>query len=248
MLSSKRFNIEALIKIIILLGFTVFFIFIIQSGKIQLYVHPRIIPYVKFAIIAIIIMIVFLFKDIRRPTGRLDILPYLFFIVPLILAFALPARTIQSGFISLNSTVKSVQGNSNNSSNSMSSDQGLKLENDALILDDDNFVQWLEEIDKNTEKYIDKKVLLTGFVLKDSRFKSNEFVPARKMMSCCAADATSIGLLCRFDKTSELTDNSWVKVNGIIKLSEFDGTKMPVIEAVDVQKTDAPEQPYVYPY
>lgn len=93
---SGRVNMDALLKIIILSGFALFFARIIQNGRIQLYVNPRIVPYVKFGIIIMMIISIFLIRDIFKPKRKVSFAPYLFFLIPLLMAFLLPAKTIDS--------------------------------------------------------------------------------------------------------------------------------------------------------
>lgn len=95
-IGSRRINIEAILRLVILLGFAIFFFSIIQSGKVELYVHPRIVPYIKFGIIAMISISLFTIRDIFKPKRKVNVVPYLFFIIPLFLAFSLPAKSIDS--------------------------------------------------------------------------------------------------------------------------------------------------------
>ena len=101
LLKSNRFNIEAIIKLIILLGFALFFLITINNGKIQLFVHPRLIPYMKFGSIAMIIISIFIFGDVFKPQRRkVNLLPYLFFVIPLLMAFTLPAKALDPSSMS----------------------------------------------------------------------------------------------------------------------------------------------------
>lgn len=304
---SGRVNMDALMKIIILSGFALFFTRIIQNGRIQLYVNPRIVPYVKFGIIIMIIISIFLIRDIFNPKRKVSLTRYLFFLIPLLMAFLLPAKTIDSksmafGDINLtqrqnrNTGKTGIPGNSGdtgnfgNSANSRSTadypagtseadinnlndngvmtedssqssdssspgqadtdqrEEGLQLKGDTVVLSDNNFVQWLQEIYDNEEKYEGKKIQVIGFVFKSREFTENEFVPARLMMACCTADLQPIGFLCRYYKASKLKNDTWLKVTGNIKVIDYKGQKTPVIIADKVENTAKPESEYVYPY
>jgi len=110
------------------------------------------------------------------------------------------------------------------------------------------FVEWIQEIYEHMDKYKGKKIQVVGFVFKDEQFKKNEFVPARMMMVCCAADMQPIGLLCSYAKASELKKDVWVKVSGRIGQGEFEGQKMPMIEVESVEPANKPKNEFVYPY
>jgi len=68
------------------------------------------------------------------------------------------------------------------------------------------------------------------------------------MMVCCAADMQPVGFLCRYEQTSNLKSDSWVKVTGVIGKTEFEGENVPFIEAQSVTNVDKPENDYIYPY
>ncbi len=296
-----RLNIDVFLKLIILLGFSLFFFITIINGTIQLFVHPRIVPFLKCGIVIMLIMALFLLKDIfrwQRKKGNLY--QYLFFIIPLIMAFALPANEVNSGSMafgsntdamaSSNSTVQGKISNTDNydnlsgadtlsgeasssdntDENSLSNDSyteensqnnvtsfmesteeednNLKLQNDTIVLDDSNFVKWIDTIYNDPSKYEGKKITVMGFVFKDKQFKDNEFVPARMVMTCCAADMTVIGLLARYSKAQELRENSWFKFTGTLENSEFNGKNIPVINIETAERTAKPKNEYVYPY
>jgi len=124
----------------------------------------------------------------------------------------------------------------------------LQLIDETIIMDNDNYVRWIQEIYDNIEKYIGKKIQVSGFVFKEEQFEDNEFVSARMMMVCCAADMQPIGFLCRYDKAAELKVDTWIRVYGTITKGEFNGNVIPVIEADKVENTEKPEFDYVYPF
>jgi putative membrane protein len=221
-IKSRSFNIDAVLKLIIVLGFALFFFITIQTGQVLLFVHPRIVPYMKFGIVAMLIMSLFILVDVFKPQRKkVNIIPYLFFIIPLIMSFSLPANDISSSSMNFGSMNVSGQASSpsqedasdnlsiytsesDNSAdanslpdNTVNSDQNtdksimyldesedisLELHGDTVVMDDNNFVKWVEEIYNNPSEYDGKKIKVTGFVFKDKQFKVNEFVPARLMM------------------------------------------------------------------
>ena len=289
----RRINLDALLKMLVLLGFALFFYSIVRSGQVQLYVHPRIVPYIKFGIVMMVLISLFYTRDLFKPKRRSNLAPYLLFLIPLILAFALPAKSMDStsmsfgdmgiarkvGGAQLNSgpadnpgyfspgdeaagagndlnSDPSVLPGPDNSPDSLAlagpdpdqKDSGLKLQNDRVVMDDDNFVKWLQEIYEKMGVYEGKKIEVTGFVFKDKQFEKNEFVPARLMMACCTADLQPVGFLCRYDKASELKQDTWIKVTGRVKIIDYKGQKTPVIDAESIVGADKPKNEYVYPY
>jgi putative membrane protein len=91
-----------------------------------------------------------------------------------------------------------------------------------------------------------------GFVYRDARFhEADQFMVARFVMSCCAADAQAIGLVVNWPDAQTLKEDTWVRVRGTIQVGEFDGALAPLITADDgkegVQTVDQPRTPYLYP-
>lgn len=249
----KRINIEVLLKLIILLGFSFFFYNIIKTGKVLLYVTPRTIPYMKFGIVALITLSLFIVRDLFKPKRKANIKPYLFFVIPLFMAFIIPTASVSSKsmtLISTKSTGKAEKTNKTTTSKTTSNKVAteLKMQDNTIIVNDNNFVKWTDEISDNMVKYADKKIVLTGFVFKADGFKDNEFVPARLEMTCCAADLEPIGLLSNYDKAKDLKQDTWIIVTGKIKLIEYYGVKTPVIIVESVKNTTKPKINYVYPF
>lgn len=248
LINSNRINIEALLKVLILLGFAAFFLMTIQIGSVKYYVHPRIVPYMKFAIAAMGLISLFLAGDILRPRRRkTNLIVYMIFIIPLTAAFVFPGRSIESAS-SYNFQISDNYSSDNEITTPDNKDTGLSLVGDTVIMDDENFVGWYDELFINQDKYIGKKIEVVGFVFRMEDFDKNHFVPARFMMACCAADAQPAGFLCRYEKASEFKDNTWVKVTGVIGQDIIRNQKMPVIIAESVEEVEKPENEYVYAF
>lgn len=298
-------NIEAVIRFFILLGFALFFYTTLRSGKAQLYVHPRIIPYMKFGTGAMGLISLFMVRTIFIPQRRRgNLMPYLLFVLPLLMAFVLPARTMDAntltassfmaaqmgktaekgGDLLINNGGKTDAGSSgtvnnpklaglgNNPSSQMgspgkptsSSDVpgtnysapmignmepyggALRLKGNTVIVEEENFARWNDEIYNHMEKYKDKKIQLVGKVFRDQDFKANELAVVRFMMACCAADLQPVGFLCRYDKAEEFKNDAWVRIEGTIRIEEYNGKRIPLLSVEKMEKTQKPADEYIY--
>lgn len=129
---------------------------------------------------------------------------------------------------------------------------GLDVANKKIVVSNDYFGMWLSQIYLNMKKYEGYTVVITGYVFKDPEvLEEDEFVPARLMMSCCVADLAPAGLLCKYDKVSELEKDSWVTVEGTLFIGqrEYYGQENddPQIKVTKITPAKAVEG-YVYPY
>ncbi len=86
-----------------------------------------------------------------------------------------------------------------------------------------------------------------GFVYRDGRFGDDTFMASRFVVSCCVADAASVGLVVRWPEAASLAEDQWVRVTGRFELGEFEGEAIPILVADTVTPTDPPAQPYLYP-
>lgn len=270
-MGKKRINIEAALEITVLLGFATFFLIALRSGSVQYYVHPRIVPYMWFGAAAFVLVSLSMAGELFKPRRRNPrLLRYMIFIVPLLMAFMLPPKAKDTGSVALGSigssgkTGGSTAGSSSESEasgvypeediysrtypNAGARDSRIDVSADMIEMNERNFVQWLQELYENGDRYEGKSIQIVGFVFKDKDFQENQFVPARFMMSCCAADMQPVGLLCNYGNAGILERDSWVKVQGTVKSGEFQGERVPMVEVERVEAAEKPKIEYVYPY
>jgi uncharacterized repeat protein (TIGR03943 family) len=70
---------------------------------------------------------------------------------------------------------------------------------------------------------------------------------SRFIVTCCAADASGVGLLVDWPDAAGLAENGWVRVRGPVRAAELNGQRLPLIAAASVEPVDQPEHPYMYP-
>lgn len=280
-----KVNINTVIQAVILGSFSILFVYLLTTGRIASYLHPRMTPFVIFAAIAFFLMMLALFRSFKKRERRFSMMPVFVFVFPVILACTVPGKAITGSSLtftnakivgissSIQTTASKATQNSNGESSSSASSvsssttQNLKpnqsavtttspfgtpitliITDNTISMDDQNIVSWVNELNSHPDNYVGKKIEYTGYVFKSGKdFKSDEFVPGRDMMWCCAADIQLVGVLCRYDKTSGLKENSWVKVTGTLTTSTYQGSKVPLIVNPDIEPASKPKEEYVYP-
>lgn len=86
-------------------------------------------------------------------------------------------------------------------------------------------IWYLDTMDK-PERYRGKTVEFTAMVLKAPEFPKNYFVPGRMAMTCCEADMTFIGFMCKSRNARLLETKQWVRVQARIEYEyspEYEG-------------------------
>jgi putative membrane protein len=159
--------------------------------------------------------------------------------IPLILGVFVPANPLTAS--SVNNRGMSVSaplslGNSSNKTLGVAPD-------DRTVLD------WIKvfNYEKDVSRYLGQQANVIGFVYHDERLNNKQFMVSRFAITCCVADAFAIGMVVNWDGSAQLTDNTWVDVQGTIDQIDINGETAPIIHAQSVTPVDAPEQPYVYP-
>ncbi|MFH0984144.1 MAG: TIGR03943 family protein [Candidatus Omnitrophota bacterium] len=127
-----------------------------------------------------------------------------------------------------------------------------KEEPDMIRYETAGFLELNDDMYNRLDFYEGKKVEITGYVYRRSDFKPNQFVVARSYMWCCSFDASPVGPLCEWDRAPELTNDTWVKVEGLITREHFidayyeETGDIPIIKVEKIERVSKPENPYVY--
>lgn len=242
--AEHSFPLDVVLKILLLLGFSTFFLYAVFSGAYVKYVHPRILPYMVFTAAVMILTSILMFTDVlKSKKSDKNSWGLIFFVIPLILAFSIPSTTLSSQ----SQVISNVQI-SNNASTDNNSSESKTATKEKIIMTDRNYYSNLYNFFSTPEAYVGQTVELVGFVYVDDSLAENQFVIARYIMTCCAADMSLCGMVCNYDQSSSLKSDTWVKVTGTLCTQEFNGKKEPCIQVVGIEETKAPAQEYIYPY
>jgi hypothetical protein len=96
---------------------------------------------------------------------------------------------------------------------------------------------WYIDCMDKPDRYRGKVVEFTGMVLKSPEFPKNYFVPGRMAMTCCEADMTFLGFVCKAREARHLETRQWVRVRARIEYEEWQdyGGVGPVLHALSVE-------------
>lgn len=122
----------------------------------------------------------------------------------------------------------------------------LPFDVDAEIIkvEDRDFALLYRDIMENMKAYNGKKVKFKGICAVNPRFPANTFVCGRHIMTCCADDITYCGMLVNWEGSNMLKNADWVWLTATIEIrfNKLYGRKGPVLTAIEVSKTNPPEQ------
>ena len=103
---------------------------------------------------------------------------------------------------------------------------------------------WYVDMMDNLDKYVDKTVRFKGQVLKSRELNAGFFVPGRMAMTCCEADMTFLGFMCKAKNARLLETKDWVKVRARVEyeyMPEYEG-EGPMLYADYVEKAEPIEE------
>ena len=112
-----------------------------------------------------------------------------------------------------------------------------------------NLLDWvrISYAEDNPRDLAGQRADVIGFVYHDRGLPPDEFILARFVANCCAAEAAGVGLRVRWPNAAALEDDTWVRVRGLVQGGTYAGQPIPVVVAEQVEGIEAPAQPYLYP-
>jgi TIGR03943 family protein len=246
----RRFNPEILLRALLLLGFSACFITACVTGSIRNYLNPRLFPFVLFAGLAFLFMAVSLLLSLfSRRERKLNMVPYLLFLVPMVLVFALPAKAVTADSTQLAGLqIAGLPAKTN--PNLVENDWGnADISGGTVTVTDKNYMACYEELWDNPEKYKGKKIECIGYITKTQKgLRKNQFIVSRDMMWCCAADLAQAGYLCSYGELKSLPEKGWIKVKGTLAVTVYQGKSAPLIVKPVITQMPKPAVEYIYPF
>ncbi|CAH1211481.1 Putative two-component membrane permease complex subunit SMU_746c [Paenibacillus plantiphilus] len=118
---------------------------------------------------------------------------------------------------------------------------------EVISVPEKQFIETLTTLDLFRQNYIGKTVEISGFVHRQEGMTKNQFALSRFAMNCCSADALPYGLMISYPRAATYNNDVWLKVRGELTEELFDGNKIIVLKAKQLQAIAAPESPYIYP-
>lgn len=92
---------------------------------------------------------------------------------------------------------------------------------DVICIDPEDYGIWYIDTMDKPDRYRGKVVEFTAMVLKSPEFPKNYFVPGRMAMTCCEADMTFLGYVCKAREARNLETRQWVRVRAKIEYEEW---------------------------
>lgn len=253
----RKINIETIIKLVVFLGLSAFYYFLLVSGMVNLYVHPRILPFIKASVVFMVVIALFLVVSIFKGSLiKKKKSSYTIFLIPLIMIFGMGSDAVTPSLLEKPNfdirkeiSLKNKEIDHSGHDHSEESHEGvdeIDTKNKRIVVEDNSYMFFLNEAYNDYEEYLGKEIEIIGFIYMDTSLKKNELALLRVMMVCCSADTQIVGLICNYDGTIKFNNDTWVRVVGV--LEEKESLEGVILNIKSMERTDKPKNEYVYPY
>ncbi len=238
----KKNKFFLLIQTIILSGTAVFILWLIVTQEIHWYIHQR---FILLTVLALVLLTILAGLSIKRfvSTAETEQAPKLIELillsVPLILGIVIPAKPLTAAAAETRNIIFSAPGGLTSTGNPIT----LSMETQPLTI-----LDWLNIFtqDGDLSQYLGKPAQVSGFVIHDDHLPDNQFLLARFVITCCAADAFPVAIVVEYDGVLPQEDQ-WLIVEGSIHQTFENEMTLPLLKADSIDFIDQPGQPYLFP-
>jgi len=105
--------------------------------------------------------------------------------------------------------------------------------NNTIYITNDNYPTILEDAHTNVDKYINKIIIVEGYIFRREDFNQNYFVIANDMY-ISSIESVVIGFLCDAPFLSNLENATNIKIKGKIKKGYFNDIEYPILSNIKI--------------
>ncbi len=110
-------------------------------------------------------------------------------------------------------------------------------------------IDWVRTINTYPEPdyYVDQKVNLVGFVVRDNQLGDDYLLISRFVLTCCAVDAYPVSLPVKLTSSGKkYPADTWLRVKGKMTAGELGEKRQVIVEPTSLIKVPTPKDPYAY--
>jgi putative membrane protein len=235
---------QEIVKAVVLVGLTIYFIYNIISGNLANYINDRFVwlSYVAvllFGILSAVTVAGLLRGDYNNRTSdhtSIGMMTIFIMALPLILGTLVPSQPLGADAVRGNVALRAA-----------TFDVATVASKDPLDRTVLDWVNLFAQPNISASEYDGQVADFVGFVLTEPGFPDDHVMVVRNIVSCCVADLSGIGVPVYWPQAATLQDDQWVRITGTFEAGVFRDTKTPILQAEAVEMVEQPEHPYLYP-
>lgn len=235
---------QRFIKTLLLALMGIFLYTRLYNGTILYYINQRFVTLTWLAAVGLVLVAVSYYRRLQDEHTHEHDLSWVGLVIvalPMVLGWIVPARPLGAAAIGNREINIGVGGG-------ISSVAAPGGNSTSVTIGEKNILDWLGAFQRASDPAIftGQEAHIIGFVYRDERFGTEQFMVGRFTVSCCVADAAPIGLIVHWPDSADLPADQWVDVTGHFEVGTFNGITIPILVADQVEPTEAPAQPYLY--
>ncbi|MEK0317809.1 TIGR03943 family putative permease subunit [Cohnella sp. 56] len=112
-----------------------------------------------------------------------------------------------------------------------------------------SYIETLTTLDFFLDRFIGRKISLSGFVYRDKTIGDGRFVLGRFAVQCCTADALPYGIIVEYVDEKLYKNDDWMTITGTLEKTVYaaTGAEVMLLKADKSVKIKPAKDPYVYP-
>lgn len=221
-------------------------LYLLISGQVEIYVHPRINNFIK---VSVVLFAFLFFANVQMSKQLRHIYNYPYYrivVLPFVIMAVLSIGT-RIGGQHQNRGVR----NEEELDNSLDIPLNQRIQNSHFQLLDSEIFNFNKLLYDEQEVLEGKIVTYTVFVHynKEITREKNQFIAARMMMACCAADMVPNGQIVHTQEPPEWKEGTWLRLTAKIKYEYQENIEIPLarLEFISAIPTEEPVSAIVYP-
>ena len=244
------------LRAITYMSISFFFVWLINTGKLNHIVHPRMNPWI---IAAGLLFLVMAFSE----TLHLSVRPhrddppshfYPFAFVLIVAYIFVQAASLHPGSFQPAGESLDIQSAAIAQRGRIADAATLGPLPSWIQPTDDSYWPLYNRLYDHPEAAIGKRITVQGFVYKKKGFPPGSALIGRNLMWCCSADMAVIGYLAHSPTLGLISDSSWVEVTGTLRSILFDpdgsgkASDLPFIEVESIKPVERSASTTIFPY
>lgn len=234
---------------------SIWFTWLAISGNYTAFVHPRFGKFIWMAALILAVIgcaqlheaISIWRRNSRRDVSRTRLALPLLLSVPALVGLTWPADELSPSA----SENRAYAFDRVASPPNTQADRGADYEQNTTVnikVTNDTFVAVCDALWENPDEYLGRTIEAIGFIYADNKLPNRNFVLGRYIITCCAADASVIGMLCRYGEAHEPIPrpNTWVRVRAKVERGLYGDHPLGILAISDIRETKKPREAYVY--
>jgi putative membrane protein len=252
----KGISPSRLARTITFLILSFFIVWLIDTGKLNHIVHPRMTPWIMIAGLLFLVLaaseLLRLTKGLRKPDPFSYFYPYIF-----ILAIAylfVQATTLKPSQFQASPEETAFKAAVISQRSSVIDKTETMPFTAWISMNDDTYWPIYNRLYDNPAAVLGKRITVQGFVYHDKALPPKIVLIGRNLMWCCSADMSVIGFLVEEPRSPEFKDDTWVEVTGSLDTIRIDvsgngeAVPVPLIKAVTIKQIAKSVSSTIFPY